>query len=400
MSRFVAILLAAALVQSFAFVAPGAPRHALRSTRYEQMQQQTEMPEETSSPPFAAVLMASFVGLMLGFTSSPNVARAEEAAAPVVSDKKAKLKAEVEKAQAAIKKNAKSKEERLKEQIAQLKEVEKTAETDFATKWGALVFTQDRLWLACQCPAAVEVLGPQKITAVRHDFLASRATLGCAWSIDGVADFQAKCQKWVCKDLLSAEAQDSRLFVWLEFLSLASVKSTHTSHSNFRHRYSIWLGWHGAAGILKTAWCDVSYSSCIYIICISSFLPTALRFAQSPLSDSVLSLYHSLLLRSFNVVLPISSKCAFRDPLQIRTYFPRALYCRWWPWWPCSCAVLLVLDVIVPWGWLCWHLKPSEFSSRRLVEIEPHFWILCDRWAIRNTCPVLRHIWIQQISSN
>ena len=179
MSRFVAILLAAALVQSFAFVAPGAPRHALRSTRYEQMQQQTEIPEETSSPPFAAVLMASFVGLMLGFTSSPNVARAEESAAPVVSDKKAKLKAEVEKAQAAIKKNAKSKEERLKEQIAQLKEVEKTAETDFATKWGALVFTQDRLGLACQCPAAVEVLGPQKITAVRHDFLASRATLGC-----------------------------------------------------------------------------------------------------------------------------------------------------------------------------------------------------------------------------
>ena len=133
MSRFVAILLAAAFVQSFAFVAPGAPRPALRSsTRYEQMQQ-TEIPEETSSPPFAAVLMASFVGLMLGFTSSPNVARAEESAAPVV-DKKAKLKAEIEKAQAAIKKNAKSKEERLKEQIAQLKEVEKTAETDFATK--------------------------------------------------------------------------------------------------------------------------------------------------------------------------------------------------------------------------------------------------------------------------
>eukprot|EP00434_Breviolum_minutum_P020522 symbB.v1.2.018095.t1/scaffold1431.1/size119194/9 len=134
MSRFVAILLAAAFVQSSAFVAPGAPRPALRSsTRYEQMQQ-TDIPEETSSPPFAAVLMASFVGLMLGFTSSPNVARAEESAAPVVVDKKAKLKAEIEKAQAAIKKNAKSKEERLKEQIAQLKEVEKTAETDFATK--------------------------------------------------------------------------------------------------------------------------------------------------------------------------------------------------------------------------------------------------------------------------
>ena len=96
--------------------------------------------------------MASFVGLMLGFTSSPNVARAEESAAPVVVDKKAKLKAEIEKAQAAIKKNAKSKEERLKEQIAQLKEVEKTAETDFATKWGGTIIlhrgisARQRIW--------------------------------------------------------------------------------------------------------------------------------------------------------------------------------------------------------------------------------------------------------------
>ncbi len=133
MSRFLAILLGAVFVQSSAFVAPGAPRPALRSTRYEQMQRQAEIPEETSNSPFAAVLMASFVGVMLGLTSGPKVAMAEEAA-PVVVDKKAKLKAEIEKAQAAIKKNAKSKEERLKEQIAQLKEVEKTAETDFATK--------------------------------------------------------------------------------------------------------------------------------------------------------------------------------------------------------------------------------------------------------------------------
>jgi hypothetical protein len=51
-----------------------------------------------------------------------------------VEDKKAKLKAEVAKAQAAIQKNAKSKEDRLKEQIAQLKEVEKTADLNFATK--------------------------------------------------------------------------------------------------------------------------------------------------------------------------------------------------------------------------------------------------------------------------
>ena len=62
------------------------------------------------------------------------MAFAEGNKAPVVEDKKAKLKAEIEKAQAAIKKNAKSKGDRLKEQIAQLKEVEKTADLNFATK--------------------------------------------------------------------------------------------------------------------------------------------------------------------------------------------------------------------------------------------------------------------------
>mmetsp|Transcript_88445 Transcript_88445/g.108293 ORF Transcript_88445/g.108293 Transcript_88445/m.108293 type:complete len:133 (-) Transcript_88445:112-510(-) len=132
MLRFVAILLGAAFVQSSAFVTPGAPRPALRSNnRYEQMQQ-AEIPE-TNSTPLGAVVMASFMGLMLGLTSTPKIAMAEEAA-PVVVDKKAKLKSEIEKAQAAIKKNAKTKEERLKEQIAQLKEVEKTADLNFATK--------------------------------------------------------------------------------------------------------------------------------------------------------------------------------------------------------------------------------------------------------------------------
>lgn len=83
----------------------------------------------------AAVLMASFVGLILGLSSSPQMANAEEKKDGVVAvDKKAKLKAEIEKAQAAIQKNAKSKEDRLKEQIAQLKEVEKTADLNFATK--------------------------------------------------------------------------------------------------------------------------------------------------------------------------------------------------------------------------------------------------------------------------
>ena len=134
MSRFVAILLGAVFVQSSAFVAPGAPQPALRSGRYEQMQR-AEIPQETnSSSPLGAVVMASFMGLILGLTS-PKMAFAEEGnAAPVVVDKKAKLKSEIEKAQAAIKKTAKSKEDRLKEQIAQLKEVEKTADLNFATK--------------------------------------------------------------------------------------------------------------------------------------------------------------------------------------------------------------------------------------------------------------------------
>ena len=139
MSRFVAILLGAVFVQSSAFVAPGAPQPALRSGRYEQMQR-AEIPQETnSSSPLGAVVMASFMGLILGLTS-PKMAFAEEKKAPVVEDKKAKLKAEVAKAQAAIQKNAKSKEDRLKEQIAQLKEVEKTADLNFATKWGGSIF--------------------------------------------------------------------------------------------------------------------------------------------------------------------------------------------------------------------------------------------------------------------
>ena len=57
--------------------------------------------ETGSSSPLAAVLMASFVGLILGLSSSPQM---------VAVDKKAKLKAEIEKAQAAIQKNAKSKD--------------------------------------------------------------------------------------------------------------------------------------------------------------------------------------------------------------------------------------------------------------------------------------------------
>eukprot|EP00438_Fugacium_kawagutii_P016946 Skav230409 [mRNA] locus=scaffold4006:61407:61820:+ [translate_table: standard] len=137
MSRFVAILLGAAFVQSSAFVTPGAPRPALRSsTQYEQMQQRAEIPEESSpSSPVGAVVMASFLGLILGLTSSPNMAMAEEAApAPAFVDKKAKLKAEIEKAQASIKKTAETKEERLKRQIQQLKDVAKTADTTFATK--------------------------------------------------------------------------------------------------------------------------------------------------------------------------------------------------------------------------------------------------------------------------
>lgn len=78
--------------------------------------------------------MASLLGLIVGF-SSPQMANAEEAKDGVIPmDKKAKLKAEIEKAQAAIQKNAMSKEDRLKVQIAQLKEVEKTADLNFATK--------------------------------------------------------------------------------------------------------------------------------------------------------------------------------------------------------------------------------------------------------------------------
>ena len=138
MSRFVALLLSAAFVQSSAFVAPGASRPALRSSSHVEQMQLADMPEEDSSSPFGAVVMASLLGLMVGLSSGPQLAMAaDKQAAPVVptaAEKKAKLKAEVEKAQAAIKQNAKSREERLKGQIAQLKEVEKTASLDYATK--------------------------------------------------------------------------------------------------------------------------------------------------------------------------------------------------------------------------------------------------------------------------
>ena len=202
MSRFVAILLGAVFVQSSAFVAPGASRPALRS-RYGQMQRQAEIPQETSNSPFAAVLMASFVGVMLGLTSGPKVARAEESAAPVVVDKKAKLKAEIEKAQAAIKKNAKSKEERLKEQIAQLKEVEKTAETDFATKWDAVFFLHPS-WARAYLPCAPQ---GRDICYFRRASLNQRretwifANWAIHWAVP--ARWLAKCQKvpWPLSEL-------------------------------------------------------------------------------------------------------------------------------------------------------------------------------------------------------
>eukprot|EP00438_Fugacium_kawagutii_P031935 Skav201876 [mRNA] locus=scaffold550:110817:111230:- [translate_table: standard] len=137
MSRFVAIVLGAAcLVQSAtAFVAPNGPQARPGALRYQQMTP-TEIPQtgETSQT-VGAVVMASFLGLILGLTSTPKMAMAEEAApAPVFVDKKAKLKAEIEKAQASIKKTAETKEERLKRQIQQLKDVAKTADTTFATK--------------------------------------------------------------------------------------------------------------------------------------------------------------------------------------------------------------------------------------------------------------------------
>eukprot|EP00913_Durusdinium_trenchii_P005396 g5030.t2 len=132
MSRFLVILLSAALVPSSAFVAPGAPRPALRSASQVEQMQRVEMIEEPSTFPFGAVAMASVLGLMVGLASGPQVAMAEDAPAAPVMDKKAKLKAEVEKAQAAFSKNAKSKDDRLKEQMKQLEDFSKTATTNKA----------------------------------------------------------------------------------------------------------------------------------------------------------------------------------------------------------------------------------------------------------------------------
>ncbi|CAK9039182.1 unnamed protein product [Durusdinium trenchii] len=133
MSRFLLILLSAALVPSSAFVAPGAPRPALRSANQVEQMQRVEMIEEPSSFPFGAVAMASVLGLMVGLASGPQMAMAQEKKEAVVVDKKAKLKAEVEKAQAAFSQNAKSKEERLKEQMKQLEDFSKTTTTNKAS---------------------------------------------------------------------------------------------------------------------------------------------------------------------------------------------------------------------------------------------------------------------------
>ena len=121
---------------STAFVAPGAPRPALRSVNQVEQMQRVEMPQETSTFPFGAVAMASMLGLMLGFTSGPQMAMAEEAkdaAAPVILDSKAKLKDEIKQAKAAFAKNAKTKEERVKEQLQQLETYSKTANTGKAS---------------------------------------------------------------------------------------------------------------------------------------------------------------------------------------------------------------------------------------------------------------------------
>ncbi|CAJ1377086.1 unnamed protein product [Effrenium voratum] len=136
MSRFVALLLSAAVVRSVAFVAPNAPNTAVHLSGASQMR--AEMPraeaEAEATSPVGAVMLASLVGLMVGL-ASPQMAMAEDApAAPAPVDKKAKMKDEMAKAQAALQANAKSKQDRLKEQIQQLKDLEKTADLTYATK--------------------------------------------------------------------------------------------------------------------------------------------------------------------------------------------------------------------------------------------------------------------------
>ena len=70
------------------------------------------MVQETgSSSPLAVVLAASLAGLILGLSTPQMAKAAEESKDGVMAvDKKAKLKAEIQKAQAAIQKNAKSKD--------------------------------------------------------------------------------------------------------------------------------------------------------------------------------------------------------------------------------------------------------------------------------------------------
>ena len=145
--RAVSCLLVAAAVQTAAaFVAPQGPMNQPSLHSAGKAVMPMEPVQETSSP-LVTVAMASVLGLVLGLASVPKVAMAQDATGldskqglgrlQIPKDASqgdvSKVKEELKKAQEALNKNAKSKEERLKIEMEKLRETAASADLTFTS---------------------------------------------------------------------------------------------------------------------------------------------------------------------------------------------------------------------------------------------------------------------------
>ena len=136
--RAVSCLLVAALVQTAAaFVAPQGPMNQPGLHSAGKAGMPMEPVQETSSP-LVTVAMASVLGLVLGLASVPKVAMAQDLGRLQIPKDASqgdvsRVKDEMKKAQEALNKNAKSKEERLKIEMEKLRETAASADLTFTS---------------------------------------------------------------------------------------------------------------------------------------------------------------------------------------------------------------------------------------------------------------------------
>mmetsp|Transcript_6373 Transcript_6373/g.14695 ORF Transcript_6373/g.14695 Transcript_6373/m.14695 type:complete len:151 (+) Transcript_6373:50-502(+) len=149
MARLLCCLVGAALLQAAtAFVAPqGAVNQPGLRAAGKTAPMPMDAAQETTSSPMAVVAMASMLGLVLGLASAPKPAMAEITAtnggysnmSVTQEDKdrmlkqKQRLKDEIAKQNETFKKNAKSKEERLKIEMEKLRAEAAKADTTYAS---------------------------------------------------------------------------------------------------------------------------------------------------------------------------------------------------------------------------------------------------------------------------